>query len=92
VVERRQASAPDSGRAAQAALSVARPARRLRAGHETLRLPAFRFPSFSFVLSYFVIAGLDPAIHAARKLPLSFRKLQFSMDRRVIGERSYARW
>jgi len=27
---------------------VARPARRLRAGHETLRLPAFRF-LFSFV-------------------------------------------
>ena len=34
VVERRQASAPDSGRAAQAAFSVARPARRLRAGHD----------------------------------------------------------
>ena len=32
VVERRQASAPASGGAAQAALSVARPARRLRAG------------------------------------------------------------
>ncbi len=30
-------------RAAQAALSLVRPARRLRAGHETLRLPAFRF-------------------------------------------------
>jgi hypothetical protein len=42
-VERRQASAPASGGSAQAGLSVARPARRLRAGHETLRLSAFRF-------------------------------------------------
>jgi len=33
-------------RAAQAAISVARPARRLRADHETLRLPAFRFLRF----------------------------------------------
>jgi hypothetical protein len=49
---------------------VARPARRLRAGHETLRLSAFRFPLF--VLSYFVIAGLDPAIHAAKKLRQNF--------------------
>jgi len=48
-VERRQASAPEAVRAAQAALSVARPARRLRAGHETLRLPAFRFLFISFV-------------------------------------------
>jgi hypothetical protein len=32
-----------SGGSAQAGLSVPRPARRLRAGHETLRLPAFRF-------------------------------------------------
>ena len=30
-------------RAAQAASSVARPARRLRAGNTTMRLPAFRF-------------------------------------------------
>jgi len=30
-------------RAAQAASSLVRPARRLRAGHEILRLPAFRF-------------------------------------------------
>jgi hypothetical protein len=37
----------------------------------------------SFVLSYFVIAGLGPAIHAATKLPLSFRKLHVSMDHRV---------
>jgi hypothetical protein len=36
-------------RAAQAAYSVARTARRLRADLETLRLPAFRFLSFSFV-------------------------------------------
>jgi len=34
-------------RAAQAALSVARPARRLRAGNTTLRLPAFRFLLFA---------------------------------------------
>ncbi len=46
VVERRQASAPDSGRAAQAASSVARTARRLRAGLTTVRLPAFRFLYF----------------------------------------------
>jgi hypothetical protein len=34
------------------------------------RLPAFRFLFLSFVLSFlsFVIAGLDPAIHAATKL------------------------
>jgi len=43
VVERRQASAPASGGSAQADLSVARTARRLRAGHETMRLSAFRF-------------------------------------------------
>jgi hypothetical protein len=41
----------------------------LRAGHETLRLPAFRF--LSFILP--VIAGLDPAIHAAAKLVQNFR-------------------
>ena len=71
-MERRQASAPEAERAAQAALSVARPARRLCAGHGILRLPAFRF-LISFVLSYFVIAGLDPAIHAAVKLVQIFR-------------------
>jgi hypothetical protein len=64
VVERRQASAPDSGEAAQVDLSVARPAP-AGAGHETLRPPAFRF---LFFRSYFVIAGLDPAIHAAKRL------------------------
>jgi hypothetical protein len=41
------------------------------------RLPAFRFPYVPEAslkeFSTFVIAGLDPAIHAARKLPLSFR-------------------
>jgi hypothetical protein len=46
-----------SGGSAQAGLSVARPARRLRAGHETLRLPAFRF---LFLL--FVIASASEAI------------------------------
>ena len=35
-----------SGRAAQAAFSVARPVRRLRTGHGLPRLPAFHFPSF----------------------------------------------
>ena len=35
------------------------------------RLPAFRFPYFSF--SYFVIAGLDPAIRAAKRLIQTFR-------------------
>jgi hypothetical protein len=52
VVERRQASAPDSGKGGASRLSVARPARRSVAGHETLRLPAFRFLSFiSFVIA-----------------------------------------
>jgi hypothetical protein len=76
VVERRQTSAPASGRAAQAAFSVVRPARRLHAGHETLRLPAFHFPYFFLSFLSFlslVIAGLDPAIHAATKLIQSAR-------------------
>jgi len=67
-------------RAAQAALSVARPARRLRAGHQTLRLPAFRFLFLSFVIaghsrSKNGVASLayDPAIHAAAKLVQIFR-------------------
>jgi hypothetical protein len=55
-------------RAAQAALSLVRTARRLRAGHETLRLPAFRFLFLSFLLFRpflsVVMAGLVPAIHA----------------------------
>jgi hypothetical protein len=55
-------------RAVQAAYSVARPARRLRAGIKTMRLPAFRSPFFLFAVSFFVIAGLDPAIHAKGKL------------------------
>jgi hypothetical protein len=65
VVERRQASAPDSGRVG--ASRLIRGAYRTRwCGHETLRLPAFRF--LNFFRSYFVIAGLDPAIHAAKRL------------------------
>jgi hypothetical protein len=36
-----------------------------------VRLPAFRF-LIAFVLSYFVIAGLDPAIHAAKTLKQNF--------------------
>ena len=42
-MERRQASAPASGGRRKPPFSVARPARRLRAGSTTLRLPAFRF-------------------------------------------------
>src|ERR1700683_2255417 len=45
-VERRQASAPTSGGRRKPPYSVARPARRLRAGSTTLRLPAFRFLLF----------------------------------------------
>jgi hypothetical protein len=76
-------------RAARAELSVARPARRLRAGHETLRLSAFRFPYLPEASRKelpFVIAGLDPAIHATVKLVQIFRcltSLRFSMDHRV---------
>jgi hypothetical protein len=72
VVERRQASAPDSGGAAQAALSVAR----CRARWHGISNPCVCRRSASFfyvpeasrkeVLS-FVIAGLDPAIHAAKR-------------------------
>jgi hypothetical protein len=44
------------------------------ADHETLRLSAFRFLIFlSFVLPFFVIAGLDPAIHAGAKLDRTYR-------------------
>jgi hypothetical protein len=43
-VERRQASAPASGGRRKPPYSVARPARRLRAGINTMRLPAFRSP------------------------------------------------
>jgi hypothetical protein len=53
-------------------------------GHETLRLPAFRF--LLFVLPCFVIAGLDPAIHAAKTLRQNFGPAlvpHFSMDHRV---------
>jgi hypothetical protein len=59
-VERRQASALESGRAAQAALSVARPVRRLRTGHGILRLPAFRFFS--------LFAGSEPQRVAPQQL------------------------
>jgi hypothetical protein len=66
VVERRQASAP----AAEGRRKPTDPWRdRTRwCGHETLRLSAFRFLFLSSVFSYFVIAGLDPAIHAAKTL------------------------
>ena len=57
--------AAQSGRAAQAAPSVARPARRVCVREV---LPAFAgVPLPLFLFSYFVIAGLDPAIHAAKK-------------------------
>ncbi len=46
LVERRQASAPESGEGGASRLSVARPARRMRAGRGIPRLPAFRFPLF----------------------------------------------
>ena len=45
-MERRQASAPASGGRREPPFSVARPARRLRAGKDTMRLPAFRFLYF----------------------------------------------
>jgi hypothetical protein len=66
-VERRQASAPAAEGRRKPAL---RGAPRTRwCGHETLRLSAFRFLLFllfvlPFLSSSFVIAGLDPAIHA----------------------------
>jgi hypothetical protein len=49
-----------------------------------LRLSAFRFRFFFF--PFFVIAGLDPAIHAAVKLarqPPGVCKLHCSMDHRI---------
>jgi hypothetical protein len=66
-VERRQASAP----AAEGRRKPTYPWRdRTRwCGHETLRLSAFRFLYFFLP---FVIAGLDPAIHAATTLRQSF--------------------
>ena len=67
-VERRQASAPASGGRRKPPFSVARPARRLRAGKR--QCVCRRSASFYFVVAFafsFVIAGLDPAIHAERK-------------------------
>jgi len=49
-------------RAAQAAFLRGASRTPLARGQETMRLPAFRFLLFSFV-----IAGLDPAIHAEGK-------------------------
>ena len=51
---------------------------RSRAGLTTVRLPAFRFPFFLF--SYFVIAGLDPAIHAAKRLVKTFRSASIAAN------------
>jgi hypothetical protein len=53
-------------RAAQAAFSVARPARRLCAGKR--QCVCRRSALLLFAVSFFVIAGLDPAIHAEGKL------------------------
>ena len=57
-------------------------------GHKTLRLSAFRFLLFlSFRSFFFVIAGLDPAIHAEATRDQNFRvatrNLQVNMDHRV---------
>jgi hypothetical protein len=54
--------------------------RRMRREHEFLFAPSI------------VIAGLDPAIHGSAPLmrPLRCFLLRFSMDHRVIGERSDA--
>jgi hypothetical protein len=53
-----------------------------------LRLSAFRLRIFSFVLP-FVIAGLDPAIHAEASLaqcfPPSPRQRHVSMDHRIMS-------
>jgi len=66
-VERRQASAPASGRAAQAAFPWRDP--RAACARDMKHCVCRRSASLiCFVLSYFVIAGLDPAIHAAAKL------------------------
>jgi hypothetical protein len=70
VVERRQASAPDSGGRRKPPTPWREP-HPFGAALTTVRLPAFRF-LFSFFLP-FVIAGLDPAIHAAARLVQIFR-------------------
>jgi len=62
-VERRQASAPASGGRRKPPFSVARPARRLRAGMKKLRLPAFRFLLFAssfFFLRHCRATGSGP--------------------------------
>jgi len=65
-VERRQASAPASGGRRKPPFSVARTARRLRAGSTTLRLPAFRFLLFFVVVVVVIVviarSGSDEAI------------------------------
>jgi hypothetical protein len=66
-------------RAAQAALSLVRPVRRLRAGHETLRLPAFRFllscrKRVEKTVRSFVIAS-SSSLRAQRSNPVRPRRL-----------------
>jgi hypothetical protein len=72
-------------RAAHAALSVARPARRLRAGIKTMRLPAFRYPFICrFFLRHCRARPGNPCERKARSdLPIRLSEPQFSMDHRV---------
>jgi len=62
-VERRQASAPDSGRGGASRLIRGAPRTPLRAGHGILRLPAFRFP-------YFIVIARSEATKQSRTEPL----------------------
>jgi hypothetical protein len=85
---KRRGGTPEGERAAFSA----RRARMVRPLKQ-MRLPAFRFLFLSSVPSYFVIAGLDPAIHAAKRLEQNSGWLtspRVSMDRRGVGERSDA--
>jgi hypothetical protein len=61
----------------------------MRAASDDAEVAKQRFPAFRFLFlfrSFFVIAGLDPAIHAAKKLASSTGRLstlQTSMDRQI---------
>ncbi|MGA7790027.1 MAG: hypothetical protein WCA56_17900, partial [Xanthobacteraceae bacterium] len=65
--------------------------RRLRAGHETLRLPAFRFPSFFFVARMkrseirerHKSSSIGPGLRSAPSGLRRLREPQFNMDHRV---------
>jgi hypothetical protein len=84
-VECRQASAPASGGRRKPPYSVARPARRLRAGNTTMRLPAFRYPFICrFFLRHCRARPGNPCERKARSdLPIRLSEPQFSMDHRV---------